>query len=361
MTEQPPLPVPAGNILITNAHIFDPAEGLDMKGADLLIIDGVIRDIALTIDAPLGVETINAKGHLLLPGLIDCDFVDYDPISALYGGITTLVTGKNTATNSDNYDQVMGPRLHCHANHQIERPILASETGLALAGDTANRMGLEGIAVDAETNFLKQFPPKATTLLGPMSSYFGLDHLRHMQDDGLIALTHPAYFSLNELAIVGYDTRAKFFPPLRLDFDRQGVIDALNDGTIKIIASGHVKTTRDDKSLPFAQAKAGMPAQTSMLTMLLELTNTGASDLNSLLPLVTTNPANHFDLPQGRLKAGTPGDVILVDPTKPHRLLANHSRQGHRQEDIVCPLDRRPVQGCVIKTIINGHTVFERT
>lgn len=87
--------------LITNARLIDPASGLDAPGA-LLIRDGTIADHGPGLTAPEGATTIDAKGAILAPGLIDLraslgepGFEHRETIAsaaraAAAGGITTL-------------------------------------------------------------------------------------------------------------------------------------------------------------------------------------------------------------------------------------------------------------------------------
>lgn len=57
-------------ILIKNAKIYTMVEGVVEKGS-ILIKDGKIEEVGKDIIAPLGVETIDAGGKILTPGLID--------------------------------------------------------------------------------------------------------------------------------------------------------------------------------------------------------------------------------------------------------------------------------------------------
>jgi dihydroorotase len=56
------------NLLITNARVIDPSQELDAK-LDLLIEDGLIARVDKRIKA--SIETIDAGGLILAPGLID--------------------------------------------------------------------------------------------------------------------------------------------------------------------------------------------------------------------------------------------------------------------------------------------------
>jgi dihydroorotase len=56
--------------IITNAHLLDPASGLDAPGA-LLIRDGLIADCGAGLTGPEGAAVVDAAGACLAPGLID--------------------------------------------------------------------------------------------------------------------------------------------------------------------------------------------------------------------------------------------------------------------------------------------------
>src|SRR5690606_23739520 len=99
--------LPAGRTLFVNAHLVDPATGLDETG-DLLVEDGVIAATGVDIVAPDGdVETIDCAGHLLCPGLIDMRVFTGEPgnehretlasasEAAAAGGVTTVICMPN--------------------------------------------------------------------------------------------------------------------------------------------------------------------------------------------------------------------------------------------------------------------------
>ena len=91
---------------ITNAHLLDPASGLDAAG-DLLIEDGMIAAIG---DAPgKADETIDAAGLCLAPGIIDLRVKTGEPgnehletiatasRAAVSGGVTSMVIMPDTS------------------------------------------------------------------------------------------------------------------------------------------------------------------------------------------------------------------------------------------------------------------------
>ena len=89
-----------------NARLIDPASGLDAPGG-LLSEDGMIADFGSGLfadGAPENAETIDCRGRVLAPGLVDMRVRLRDPghehreatVSAAAGGITTIIVLPNT-------------------------------------------------------------------------------------------------------------------------------------------------------------------------------------------------------------------------------------------------------------------------
>jgi imidazolonepropionase-like amidohydrolase len=60
--------------LITGARIFDGISSKLIEGDDVLIVDGKISRVAPNIKAPVGADTIDAKGRVMTPGFIDMHY-----------------------------------------------------------------------------------------------------------------------------------------------------------------------------------------------------------------------------------------------------------------------------------------------
>jgi dihydroorotase len=97
-------------ILLANARIVDPSRDLDEPG-DVLIADGLIRDARRGIRAsgvPEGTETIDCRGRVVAPGLVDMRAFVGEPgaehretlasasRAAAAGGVTTIVCQPET-------------------------------------------------------------------------------------------------------------------------------------------------------------------------------------------------------------------------------------------------------------------------
>ena len=56
--------------LIKGGRIIDPSQGMDQV-SDLLIVDGLIKEINTSISKPRNAEIFNAEGQIVCPGFID--------------------------------------------------------------------------------------------------------------------------------------------------------------------------------------------------------------------------------------------------------------------------------------------------
>ncbi len=241
-----------------------------------------------------------------------------------------------------------------------EEPSLAAD-GVMNAGETATRLGLFGIPKEAEVIMVERDLRLASLTGGRLhiahvSTAETVDTLRRAKADGLNVTcdTAPPYFALNETAIGDYRTFAKLSPPLRAEQDRQAVVEGLADGTIDAIASDHTPRDEESKRLPFAQADPGGIGLNTLLAVSLELYHNGHLSLLEVLKLVTSAPAGLMGLPAGSLKEGAPADLVLFDPDEGWKVDAD-KLVGKAQNS---PFDGRPVQGRVLRTVIDGRPVF---
>jgi dihydroorotase len=75
--------------------------------------------------------------------------------------------------------------------------------------------------------------------------------------------------------------------------------------------------------------------------------------LPRLFELLATNPARILGLDGGRLEAGAPADLILVEPDAPWRVDSNKMRAAAGNT----PFDRLPVQGRVLRLFKGGREI----
>jgi len=101
------------NLLIKGGRVIDPSQKLD-DTLDLLVENGLVKEIGKGLSAPVGVETIDAAGKYVVPGLIDMHVHLRDPgleykedivsgtRAAAAGGFTSVCCMPNTKPVIDN-------------------------------------------------------------------------------------------------------------------------------------------------------------------------------------------------------------------------------------------------------------------
>ncbi|MBW3559897.1 MAG: amidohydrolase family protein, partial [Proteobacteria bacterium] len=162
---------------------------------------------------------------------------------------------------------------------------------------------------------------------------------------GAVAIAHLLF---NEVDMGGLDTRFRLDSPLRPESDRRALLDALADGTVDVVVSGHLPVPPERKHVPFAEADPGGATLHAFLPALLSLHHAEGLPLLDLLRAVTLHPARLLGLPSGRLQPGAPADLVLFDPNAPVIMDALGS-----------PFDGRRLQGRVLSTWVGGRRVYE--
>jgi dihydroorotase len=161
----------------------------------------------------------------------------------------------------------------------------------------------------------------------------------------------PAHLLLSDTAIGPFRTFARLSPALRDERDRLAAIEAVRDGTIDVVASGHDPRGPEAKRLPFADAAPGMAGAATLLALSLTLVRDGVIGLPRLFDMLSSTPARLLGLPAGGLAAGDEADLVLIDEGAPWKIDADNMAgiAGNT------PFDGLPVQGRVLKTIKGGQ------
>ncbi|MDG5496474.1 dihydroorotase [Niveispirillum sp. BGYR6] len=236
--------------------------------------------------------------------------------------------------------------------------------GVMNAGEIATKLGLAGIPPMAEVIMLER-DLRLVEMTGGryhaanISTAESVNVIRRAKARGLSITcdTAPPYFSLTEMDVGDYRTFFKLKPPLRSETDRSAIVEGLADGTIDAITSDHQPHDQDSKRVPFAQAAFGAVGFETLLPLVLDLHHKGQVPLARALAAVTHIPADILGLTHlGRLTRGGAADLVLFDLDRPWRIEAEKLASKSKNS---C-FDKRPVQGMVMRTIVDGRSVFTR-
>ena len=120
------------------------------------------------------------------------------------------------------------------------------------------------------------------------------------------------------------------------------------------IASDHSPQDQEAKRVPFAQAAFGGVGLNTLLPLTLELVHNSHLTLSEAIALITCKPARLLDLPAGRLEVGVAADLCLFDAERGWKVDSGKLMSKSQNT----PFDGRPVQGVVLRTVVDGRTVF---
>jgi dihydroorotase len=226
---------------------------------------------------------------------------------------------------------------------------LASEA-VATAGEMATRMGLPAAPAEAEALAVARDLALAEMAgarlhFRQVTTRVGLALVRQAKVRGVrvTAGVTPAHIHLSDLAIGDFRSFARLSPPLRQEDDRQAVREAIADGTIDVIASGHDPRGPEDKRLPFADAAPGMAGAEVLLATTLGLVTDGLIDLPRAFALLAAAPARLLGVDAGELRVGAEADLALIDPERPW--IVDSRRMAASAGNT--PFDGQPLQGRV--------------
>ncbi len=208
--------------------------------------------------------------------------------------------------------------------------------GVMNEGDVSRELGLPGIPAAAEEIILNRDIELARITGGwlhalHVSTARGRDLVRRARLDGVhvTAEVMPHHLLMTDDWVAGRrsfvdgrafddvsgpDPNAKVNPPLRTEEDARALLAGLIDGTFDIIATDHAPHALSDKPSDLRKAASGMIGLELAVPMLLELVRDNRLSMSLLVDLLSTRPAQIFNLPGGTLRPGSVADITLIDP-----------------------------------------------
>ncbi|MCW2337591.1 dihydroorotase [Sphingobium sp. B2D3A] len=264
-------------------------------------------------------------------------------------GARAIATGRRWIADSG----VMLRVLHYAAALDLVVITHAEDGGLtanavATDGETASRLGLpsapasaEAMAIARDIALARETGARLHVRLVTTAAGFAL--IRTAKAEGLKVTcgTSPSYLFLNDAAVSDFRTFARLSPPLRDERDRLATIEAVADGTVDVLCSGHDPRGPEDKRLPFADALPGIAGAETLLPLALNLVREGKITETRMMALLAANPAAILGLDAGRLAPGAPADLILVAPDTPW--IVDSAKMAAAAGNT--PFDKLPVQG----------------
>jgi len=223
-------------------------------------------------------------------------------------------------------------------------------------------LGLRGSPTEAEDimvsrNVILSAKTGARIHLQHITSKNAVDIIRRAKSRGvnITAEATPHHISFSDTEIGSFDTNFKMNPPLRSEADRTAILEALTDGTIDCIATGHAPHTDYEKDVEFDNAPFGVIGlETALSVALDQLYHPKRLSLSDTLSVLTNRPSEILQLKKGNLSLGADGDVVILDPDLEW---TPHSESFH-SKSANSPWIGRPLKGRTVKTFVAGKLIY---
>lgn len=275
----------------------------------------------MLVDNPKTLENIFSKTKLLIS--VHCE------------DETTIK--KNLATYQAEYGDDIP--MDCHPKIRSEEAcFISSSKAIKLAEKTGARLHVFHVSTEKETHLFSNKKPLAKKKITAE------------------VCIHHLWFTDEDYKTKG--SKIKWNPAVKTEKDRDGLLKALLDDRIDVIASDHAPHTLEEKNNNYMNAPSGGPLVQHTLVALLEMHHRGKISLEKIVEKTAHNPAILFQIKdRGYIRKGYKADLVLVDLNSPWTV---------KKENLLYKCGWSPFEGTTFKsrvthTLVNGTIVYENT
>lgn len=302
--------------------------------------------------SPIGSITKGLKGEDLAPYL---ELVEAGAVAFSDDGMP--VSNPQIMRRALEYCLMLGTVLTVHEEDlALSDGFSMNESALSL------KMGLKGMS-DAAENVMIARDIELARLTGGrvhfchVSTARGVQLIRRAKEDGIpvTAEVAPHHFTLDETAVVGFNTESKMSMPLRKQEDIEALLQGLEEGVIDCVASDHAPHENDSKNVEFDKASFGILGLQTTLPLTLARVRDGHLSLQRAIESLTTSAAKSLNLEVPSLAVGKKADLVLIDENRKLTLKKEHILSKSKNT----PFYGWELQGLAVKTFISGREVYD--
>jgi len=241
-------------------------------------------------------------------------------------------------SNLNHYKQLLGENIPVRLHPKIrseEACYLSSSMAVALAKKHNTRLHILHISTEKETHLFDNTTP--------------------LKDKRVTAeaCIHHLWFSDKD-----YETKGnliKWNPAIKTEHDRDGILKAVLDGHIDVIATDHAPHTIEEKAQPYLQAPSGGPLVQHALPALLEMYHQGKITLEQIAEKAVHNVATCFQVEKrGYIREGYWADLVLVSLNNPWTVNKNNILYKCQWS----PFEGTTFQSQIAHTIVSGNLAW---
>jgi dihydroorotase len=148
----------------------------------------------------------------------------------------------------------------------------------------------------------------------------------------------------------------KWNPAIKTKYDREALIDSVNNDLIDIIATDHAPHTLEEKKNSYLKAPSGGPLVQHSLPAMMELWHRKTIAIEKIVEKMCHNPAILFNVKErGFIREGYKADLCLIAPDDPWVV----SRENILYKCGWSPFEGTTFRSKVVKTFVNGTVVYD--
>jgi dihydroorotase len=165
---------------------------------------------------------------------------------------------------------------------------------------------------------------------------------------------HHLWFSDKDYEKLG--ANIKWNPAIKTEEDKNGLLAALLDNRIDIIATDHAPHSIEEKRGTYFKAMSGGPLVQHALPAMLEFFHQGKISLEKIVEKMSHNVAEIYKIKErGYIREGYFADLTLVDLNKTWKVTS---------ENILykcgwSPFENQTFKSKIVKTFVNGNMVYD--
>lgn len=268
------------------------------------------------------------------PEFLEKLFSRTNSLVALHSEDDTIIK-KNTIAYKAQYGENIPFRIHPKIRSEAAC-LIATKRVLEIAKKHDNRLHFFHISTLAEANLFDNTIP--------------------IQEKRITAeaCIHHLWFSDKDYEKLG--AKIKWNPAIKTENDKNGLLWALLENKLDIIASDHAPHTLQEKSGNYFKSLSGGPLVQHALPAMLELFHHGKISVEKIVEKMSHNVAEIYRIKErGFIREGYYADLVLVDLNNKWSVTAENILYKCQWS----PFFDKVFKSKIVKTFVNGNLVFD--
>lgn len=241
--------------------------------------------------------------------------------------------------NTNHYRLKYGVNIpfDCHSKIRSEEACLtATKRVLEIAKKHQNRLHFFHVSTLAEANIFENLLP-----------------IREKRITAE-ACIHHLCFSDKDYKKLG--SKIKWNPAIKTEEDKNGLLAALMDNRLDIIATDHAPHTIEEKSGTYFKSLSGGPLVQHALLAMLELFHQGKISIEKIVEKMSHHVAEIYRIKErGYLREGYYADLVLVDLNNKWKVTSQNLLYKCKWS----PFENQSFKSKILKTFVNGNLVYD--